>query len=517
MFQYRLLISICAVWLCMSGGLSGQEQVRLPVPSTDQVKQANVLIDQSFATDIEKAKSNSQKSELAEKLLAQAVESQDDPAEEYALARRGAELAAAAKDPAGVMDCLRFLAHRFDSQFGELAIESLEKATPTSVAIGQNVKFVTACAEAVETVLSNDEFEAARRLITLAQDRLSATKEKRMEQRISTLKAEIERQEQDWKDYLTAQQTLEKSPQDPQANSVVGKYLCWYRADWKGGISALAVGRDQGLRELAQREAKAELEASDHVALGDQWWDLADKATTIARRNLVEHAATHYREALPGLKGLTHDKVEKRLAELTSPETIAAKSKASDKSKVSEGEAKAVALFDGRSLKGWKVHDPAAKNVWTARAGELIAAQQKGGASLVTESEYRDFELHLEFMLPPGGNSGVFLRGRYEVQLFDTQRPVAPNRSCGSIYGQAAPLQSVYLGAGKWNVLDVKLVGPDVTVTMNQTKIIDQFTLTVPTNAIFDNRPVSEPGAIILQHQGSALRFKNIRLRELKP
>ena len=95
---------------------------------------------------------------------------------------------------------------------------------------------------------------------------------------------------------------------------------------------------------------------------------------------------------------------------------------------------------------------------WDAANGELICTGH-GRNDLISDRTYGDFDLHLEFLLEEEANSGVYLRGRMEVQLIDTQTAGSSQETCGAIYGLIAPAKTSYHGAGRWNTLDVKLIG----------------------------------------------------------
>ncbi len=155
---------------------------------------------------------------------------------------------------------------------------------------------------------------------------------------------------------------------------------------------------------------------------------------------------------------------------------------------------------------------------WKVDNGQLVALRGAGGADLVTEETFGDFELHLEFLLSRGANSGVYLRGLYEIQLYDdTSRPTKPENCCGALWGQLAPTKRAFLGPGRWNRLDVRLVKQVLTVTLNGETVIDRQPVRRPTSN--DGLTIAEgqPGPILLQHQigQSEVRFRNLRVRRL--
>jgi hypothetical protein len=167
-------------------------------------------------------------------------------------------------------------------------------------------------------------------------------------------------------------------------------------------------------------------------------------------------------------------------------------------------------LFNGRDLSGWTPDNPA-ENHWMAESGELqnLAA----GANLRTTRKFGDFKLHIEYNCPPGGNSGVYLRGRYEVQV--EYEPAGKNdafHAMGSIYGFVAPAIVVDPRPGQWESYDVTLVGRVVTVVRDGVLIIEKAEIPGITGGALDSRE-ADPGPIYLQgdHTGG-LKYRNITI-----
>ena len=167
-------------------------------------------------------------------------------------------------------------------------------------------------------------------------------------------------------------------------------------------------------------------------------------------------------------------------------------------------------LFDGKDLNGWEVDDPS-KTYWSAQNGEL--RNDKGGANIRTTRKFDDFKLHIEYNCPQGGNSGVYLRGRYEVQVeYEPPEKNDQFHAMGSIDGFIAPSAELPKRPGQWETYDVTLVGRTVTVIRDGTKIIDEQEIPGITGGALDSRE-SEPGPIYLQgdHTGG-LRYRNITI-----
>lgn len=167
-------------------------------------------------------------------------------------------------------------------------------------------------------------------------------------------------------------------------------------------------------------------------------------------------------------------------------------------------------LFNGRDLTGWQPDNPAL-NHWRAENGEL--QNQEAGANIATTRKFVDFKLHIEYNCPPGGNSGVYLRGRYEVQV--EYEPADKNdvfHAMGSIYGFIAPAAEVPPRPGQWESYDVTLVGRNVTVVRDGVVIIDHTSIPGITGGALDSHE-AEPGPIYLQgdHTGG-LKYRNITI-----
>lgn len=167
-------------------------------------------------------------------------------------------------------------------------------------------------------------------------------------------------------------------------------------------------------------------------------------------------------------------------------------------------------LFDGKDLNGWEPDNPS-KNNWKAEDGELV--NEAAGANLRTARKFNDFKLHVEYNCPQDGNSGVYLRGRYEVQV--EYEPVDENdryHGMGSIYGFIPPAVELPRKPGQWETYDITLVGRTVTVVRDGTTIIDRQEIPGITGGAIDGHE-GEPGPIYIQgdHTGG-MKYRNITI-----
>lgn len=168
-------------------------------------------------------------------------------------------------------------------------------------------------------------------------------------------------------------------------------------------------------------------------------------------------------------------------------------------------------LFNGRDLTGWEpIGDPASSH-WTVRNGYLTNLAK--GANLKSTRKFNDFRLHFEVKCPDRANSGIYLRGRYEVQLeYEPASANPPERGMGSIYGRIAPTSSVTARRGEWEVFDVTLVGRTLTMVRNGVTIVGRQEIEGITGGALDANE-AEPGPFYIQgdHTGR-LEFRNITI-----
>jgi hypothetical protein len=168
-------------------------------------------------------------------------------------------------------------------------------------------------------------------------------------------------------------------------------------------------------------------------------------------------------------------------------------------------------IFNGKDLSGWEPLG-SAKNNWTVKDGELV--NLAAGANLRTSRSFNDFKLHVEFNCPDEGNSGIYLRGRYEVQIeYQAADAADPLHAMGSIYSFLAPNINVQRKPGTWESFDIMLVGRRVSVFRDRLKTIDNKEIPGPTGGALDANE-AEPGPFYIQgdHTGG-LRFRNITVQ----
>jgi hypothetical protein len=209
-----------------------------------------------------------------------------------------------------------------------------------------------------------------------------------------------------------------------------------------------------------------------------------------------------------------------------------------------------VALFNGKDLDGWKGHIDmkeratvtgsaleqlqAARNAlrdetWSVKDGvihhvpkvvEVKGKQQKRGVSLQTVKDYGDFELLVDWKIEKAGDSGLYLRGQPQVQIWDSDNLsdseiLKPDWHTGSggLWNNPLPLKKADKPVGEWNTFRIVMKGDKVTIHLNGELVVDNAPLA---NYWEKGKPLPATGPIELQYHGDNLWFKNIYIKELK-
>lgn len=170
---------------------------------------------------------------------------------------------------------------------------------------------------------------------------------------------------------------------------------------------------------------------------------------------------------------------------------------------------KPIELFNGKNLDGWKPLGNPAEYKWKVVEGLMHCDGHS--ANIVSERKFRDFKLHVEFRVPDGGNSGVYLRGRYEIQVAQSAGEKPTDHGCGAIYSRVAPKVNAGKPAGEWQTYDITLVGHHVTVVWNGKTVHDNVEIEGITGGAIDSNE-SEPGPIYLQGDHTAIDYRKLTL-----
>lgn len=163
----------------------------------------------------------------------------------------------------------------------------------------------------------------------------------------------------------------------------------------------------------------------------------------------------------------------------------------------------------GEDMSNWRQRFSNDLSGWKVQNG--IIGNTPPSVDIVTKEKYTNFKLHAEWRIPEKGNSGIYLRGRYEVQLVDDHDREPGNRSTGSIYGYLTPSKKMTKPAGEWNIYNITFIGRWVTIVFNGETIINRQEIPGLTGGALDSNE-GDPGPIMLQGDHRAVEYRNLIL-----
>lgn len=181
---------------------------------------------------------------------------------------------------------------------------------------------------------------------------------------------------------------------------------------------------------------------------------------------------------------------------------------------------KPITLFNGRDLTGWRIRHakhlpPNRPQAAFWRVVDGVMENMPHGTDIITEQKFTDFKLHVEFKMVENSNSGVYLRGRYEVQIQDDFGKEPESHRIGGIYGFITPSSNPAKKAGEWQTYDITFIGRRVTVVFNGATIIDNVEIPGITGGALDSNE-GKPGSIMLQGDHEKIYYRNIVITPAK-
>jgi len=174
---------------------------------------------------------------------------------------------------------------------------------------------------------------------------------------------------------------------------------------------------------------------------------------------------------------------------------------------------KPIDLFNGRDMSGWLGQNTGKPTGWSVADGAMVNGNRAD--NIYSEKRFSDFMLEVEFNVAPKSNSGVYLRGRYEIQVIDGEGRPRDIHSQGALYGFIVPPVNADKPAGEWQKFEITLIANRLTVNLNGTRIIDNAEVPGITGGALD-ADESAPGPIMLQGDHGAVKYRKVRLTPLK-
>lgn len=291
-----------------------------------------------------------------------------------------------------------------------------------------------------------------------------------------------------------------------------------------GGVGWLHVNEEKGFLDAELLWIGGSVLPVSNVYLADENTLVVTRTTTSRKSDERSHTLTHtlrIEKTGDGLKGTVTGpgRNGEYMTNFTGSPMPPMPEKP-DLSKVNYG--KPIPLFNGKDLTGWELINPKQSNGFMVENGTLVndPKQPENGdhlsyGNIRTLEEFEDFNLTLEVNVPEGNNSGVYLRGMYEIQVVDSYGKPVDSHNMGALYSRVTPSMAAEKPAGEWQSMDITLVDRHVTVILNGKKIIDNEPAWGPTGGSI-SADVLAKGPIFLQGDHGKVSYRNMVLRPVE-
>jgi WD40 repeat protein/outer membrane biosynthesis protein TonB len=291
--------------------------VRGPVPDQERIKQEEKNVFELLKVEYAAAKKNVvERIALVEKLLQLAGESKDNSAERYALLNEARTQALTTAKVPLVLQAVEELTRYYTLDPLETKKAALTAMAKIGLTKESAAPFTEAAITAYGEAVLGDRLNIAADFISLADAGAKKALSKSLTSEVGKHQQEIKQLTKEFDQYQAAKERLKKDADDAEANVQVGTYYALRKGDWEQGLALLAKGKEGTLVELARKDVMVPEEAQARLDRGDAWWDAAEKETGWQKQALQWRAAFWYRQALPGLTGLTQVRAEKRLKQV---------------------------------------------------------------------------------------------------------------------------------------------------------------------------------------------------------
>ncbi len=316
------MLRLLGLWLilCVATGSTWAAD-RLPVPNDADQKTALATVKEVFRDELASAKTAADQVDLAKRMLDSLEEKPEAATANFVLLTQCQTLAMKALNIELTYTVIDELAKRYDVDALALRTSALRDMGKGPTEIKLHTSLTQSALLLVNDSIEQERFDAAMTAVDLANTLAIRTKNLDLRKQVTARKAEVVEFQKLSDAYVKAKAVLTKTPQNPAANDAAGRYLIAVKSDWDQGLKHLILSSDSTLQRAAKRDDDAidssKLPTADEaMALGDSWWDVANKQTSAPVKAAIKlRAGQWYGSILKNLEGLTKAKVDQRLTE----------------------------------------------------------------------------------------------------------------------------------------------------------------------------------------------------------
>jgi WD40 repeat protein len=285
---------------------------KLRVPAGADQDKARKTIHELFETEFAMQEPGAMR-ELAGKLNGQAEETQDDPAARFVLYYEACHLMAKAGDLQEAGRVVQRIGRAYDIDPVKLQKDIFSAAGSSATTPEASKKYAETLLAFIDRAVAEDRYQEAAALLPVASASAKKSQNARLRTQVQAREKQLRNVEDDLEKLEAAKAVLKTSPEDPDANLVVGTFLALRMADWGKALPYLARGSDPKLKTAAEKDLAEPTDTAKQLAAAEAWWDLGQGKEDAAKALFQRRSHYWYTLALPGLKGLNHTKVERRL------------------------------------------------------------------------------------------------------------------------------------------------------------------------------------------------------------
>jgi hypothetical protein len=290
-------------------------KARAPVPDAAKQRESEKQIRDLFKDQYAK-KGTADRAALARTLMDQAAQVGEDRNALWVLYREAHDVASSAGDIRLALEAADGMANFFDVDALALRSAAVGATAKSAKAPPEFAALTAVLLQLVDQYVALDQYDAAEKSATLAAQYARRANDSALAARAAARAKDAPEAKAKFASMKKSLETLAKNPADGAANLDMGQFLCLTKGSWDLGLRFLAKGSDPTLKALAEKELAGPTDAADQAAVGDGWWDLAEKEKSPARKEKLQaHAQLWYGSALPGATGLLRLRIEKRVGE----------------------------------------------------------------------------------------------------------------------------------------------------------------------------------------------------------
>lgn len=295
-------------------------QERIPIPDDSEIQSATELVKQVFKEEFDAAKSTAQKFTLANRLFANGLKT-EDPIQKFAIMSIAKSIYIDQKEYDYAISIIDELSRQFEGQDSNETVELLETAAGSTRGATGNLRLYFLLQKSIRSALRKNDIETAKRLGGRIEQVARRTGNRDLLKLAGEHAEQFETIDQQIKDFEAARTILENSPTDPEANTLVGSFLCFVNDDWERGLPHLKICSKAPLKQAAETEL---IPDATPLTVADNWWNLSESLEGYSKQIVKEHAVNWYLKEFKDYSGLTKSKVEKRLYEIIPREEVTA-------------------------------------------------------------------------------------------------------------------------------------------------------------------------------------------------